>query len=89
MRFPLYALCLRGLRGRLIVFLASLDEQPCRLSRIVFLFLACLLGYSSCVGDKSSPSPSSSPPSSSSLRKHHGGQGARTKLPTHLATQLA
>jgi hypothetical protein len=44
---------------------------------------------SSCVGDKSSPSPSSSPPSSSSIRKHHGIQGARTKLTTHLATQLA
>jgi hypothetical protein len=88
-RFPLYALCLRGLRGRLVVFLALSDEQPRRLSRIVFLFLACLLSCSSCVGDKSSPSPSSSPPSSSSLWKHHGSQGARTKLPTHLATQLA
>jgi hypothetical protein len=51
MRFLLYALCRRGLRSRIVVFLASPEEQPHRLPCVVFLFLACLLGCSSCAGD--------------------------------------
>lgn len=65
--FLLYVLCRRGLRGSLVVFLVSPEGQPCRLPRIAFLFLACLLGCSSCAGE----SPLLSPlirPSSSSLR---------------------
>lgn len=73
--------------SEVVVFLTSLEGQPRRLPRGVFLFLVCLLGCSSYAGDKSSPSLSSSPPSSS-LRKHHGGQGARTQPHTHLAMRL-